>query len=140
MFLTPIFTQEITDVSNTHELEKTRNIVKNFDIHVFIFEVEIEATECLDTEQSHQIIFQAEGYANDKIMVNIVTVCDCDCENKAKSYDCGNCNDRGKLNCGVCECDPGWSGKCCDCNLENPDQGNQLQKSCKRLERDCEFL
>ena len=99
-----------------------------------IFEVEVEATECLEPNVSHQITFQAEGYSNDKTFVNIATNCDCDCENQVSKNICSTCNNRGKFNCGICECDRGWSGKCCDCDLDSRDQGNQLIDKCKRLE------
>ena len=68
-----------------------------FDRYFSMFEVEVEANECLPSDRSHQITFQAEGYANDKTMVNIATVCECDCINdEKKNKKFSACNGNGK--------------------------------------------
>jgi len=101
-----------------------------------VFKVEIEATECIDENQSTQLSFQAEGYSSDKTLVNIQTLCDCDCDNNESLNEqddqCRRCSDNGEFKCGICECFQDYGGKCCNCKITSRDDYKKFEKQCKR--------
>ena len=94
--------------------------------------MEIEATECITENQSQQLIFQAEGYSSDKTLVNLQTLCNCDCNNNESINEqtdtCRRCSDNGEFKCGICECFPDYGGNCCNCKITSRDDYRKVAK------------
>ena len=98
------------------------------------FEVELTLTKCPEKGQSIKpIIINAQGLG-ERVVVNVDAICDCDCEKKQEQTGVSDyCNKRGKVVCGICECDPQYYGNKCECSTLDSDtaKGNNISSCIK---------
>ncbi len=95
------------------------------------FEVELTLTKCpADDTKLKPLIINAQGIG-ERVVINIDPLCECDCEKKTndemKSTETQQtetslyCNQRGRIVCGICECDPLYYGSKCECSKSELD-------------------
>jgi integrin beta 1 len=101
------------------------------------FEVEIKMTKCPANRKTAMkpIILNAQGIG-ERVVIDIDALCDCDCERDDQNdNNLSNslCNGRGRVICGICECDSEYYGNKCECSkmdsasdsLSNINTGNK---------------
>jgi integrin beta 1 len=81
----------------------------------------VKVTECLSTpdQQFKEISIYPDSLKNDKLVIEIETLCDCDCDTNENTWEVNSniCTaGNGTLKCGVCDCDKGRTGKFCECS------------------------
>uniref|UniRef100_A0A803SXC9 Integrin beta n=1 Tax=Anolis carolinensis TaxID=28377 RepID=A0A803SXC9_ANOCA len=86
------------------------NVMKNDEV---IFQVKITATECID---NLNFTIQALGFSDSSR---------CHCPYTQ------SCSGHGKIDCGICRCDSGFTGKNCDCKTGGK-SSKELEKSCRK--------
>lgn len=83
------------------------------------FQVELTLTKCPTTRRPITFNISAQGIG-ERVVVSIEPECECECERKSEAAETNTyCHDRGKLVCGICECESGFYGSRCEC--ANPD-------------------
>ncbi len=95
------------------------------------FEVEITLIRCpLKGQSLKPVIINAQGIG-ERVVVHLEPICECECESKGESEPLSeSCNSRGKIVCGICECDSLYYGNKCECSkLESEDAIDELNKS-----------
>lgn len=67
---------------------------------------------------------------NEKLRIKLDLICECECD-KAPYVEPKSpvCNGNGTLTCGLCSCDPGYSGKTCECSAL--DAATKLSENCR---------
>ena len=96
----------------------------------------ITLTKCPESgKQIRPIIINAQGLG-ERINVSVEPICECDCEKEKRksgaessSRESQYCNSRGKVVCGVCECEAQYYGNRCECStLDSADstKGNNI--------------
>ncbi|XP_014682023.1 PREDICTED: integrin beta pat-3-like [Priapulus caudatus] len=64
----------------------------------------------------------------EKLLIKLNVICDCDCGDKIENSTA--CSGNGTLACGVCECNPNYTGQQCQCRLS--DESNDVNDdTCK---------
>ncbi|CAE1301376.1 ITGB1 [Acanthosepion pharaonis] len=67
---------------------------------------------------------------NEKLLIKLELICECPCEEQSKVVPKSPlCNGNGTLTCGLCICDPGYSGKTCECSTQ--DVTSKLSENCR---------
>lgn len=67
---------------------------------------------------------------NEKLLIKLELICECPCEEQSKVVPKSPlCNGNGTLTCGLCSCDPGYSGKTCECSTQ--DVTSKLSENCR---------
>lgn len=66
-----------------------------------------------------------------EVEINIEDDCPCLLANDTLDLNSPTCNLHGKLSCGMCLCDSGYSGKTCDCDLLNYSSSKELDQKCR---------
>ncbi|XP_077172895.1 integrin beta-2 isoform X2 [Paroedura picta] len=89
------------------------------------FQVKITATECID---NRTLFIHPLGFA-DSLTVNINSRCDCECDEER--MEPSECSGHGKVNCGICRCDPGFIGKNCNCETGGK-SSRELENTCRK--------
>ena len=76
---------------------------------------------------------------NETLTVHLEMICDCDCERpgSSESFETNSpqCGNHGNLNCGICNCEKGFFGKKCECNVNDRGLSNVTESVC-RAEKD----
>lgn len=109
-------------VTNKDQLKgECSNVKINEEI---IFKVKVTAKKCLPNET---LLIRALGFT-DKVEVLISTECDCICEDEVEKEAC---NSNGRIECGICRCDPGHVGKNCEC-VTGGKTNQELEQSCRK--------
>jgi len=89
--------------------------------------ISLKEGEC---PENMNLQFSTPGYGgSDHVQVQVQALCNCLCESdetEATQSPDGVCTN-GDENCGKCECDAGWSGKNCSCDLSK----DQQEEKCK---------
>ncbi|KAJ8247065.1 hypothetical protein GJAV_G00258370 [Gymnothorax javanicus] len=80
----------------------------------FSLKVTVSTDTCLDPQS---LQFRLLGVQSG-LAVELKSVCNCQCED---DNDRGFCSYSGRINCGVCNCDPGFVGKRCQCTADQND-------------------
>ena len=85
------------------------------------FQVELTLTKCPEKTASGSIKpitfnISAQGIG-ERVVVNVEPLCECDCEKDGVNSETSDyCNERGKIVCGICECDSLYYGSKCECS------------------------
>ena len=101
------------------------------------FTAEITASKCLSEPKT--VIISPVGL-NQNFELAIETLCSCDCERPGNDGFIPNsprCNGQGNDKCGVCECNDGFTGEACDCDLNSlisgDNEDNDIFARCKSV-------
>ncbi|XP_054832834.1 integrin beta-2 [Eublepharis macularius] len=109
-----------------HTKDKPRgecdNVKKNDRI---TFQVKITATKCVENQV---LTIRPLGFT-DSLTVNIRSRCNCECDEER--LDPSVCSGHGKVDCGICRCHPGFTGKNCDCETGGK-SSKELEKTCRK--------
>lgn len=62
----------------------------------------------------------------------------CSCLKEVKEKKSEYCNGFGTEKCGLCDCETGWVGKYCDCNLQNNTNFREKENLCRKPNLDDE--
>lgn len=83
------------------------------------FQVELTLTKCPTSKKPITFNISAQGIG-ERVVVSIEPECECECEKETTTATTSAyCHDRGKVVCGICECEGGFYGSRCEC--ANPD-------------------
>ncbi|XP_061463592.1 integrin beta-2 [Rhineura floridana] len=108
-----------------HTKDKPRGECENVKINDQItFQVKITATKCIENQT---ITIRPLGFT-DSLTVNMRGRCNCECDEEIR--ESSDCSGHGKVDCGICRCSDGFTGKNCDCETGG--------KSSKELEKRCQ--
>ncbi|XP_044888742.1 integrin beta-2 isoform X2 [Mauremys mutica] len=88
------------------------------------FQVKVTAKECI-ANQSFTI--RPLGFT-DTLTVDLVSRCTCECDERPSPTAC---NGNGQIVCGTCSCDPGHTGKNCECETKGK-SSKELEGSCRK--------
>ncbi|XP_043111850.1 integrin beta-1b.2 isoform X2 [Puntigrus tetrazona] len=81
------------------------------------FDIEITATGCPSKDKSETIKIKPLGFTEEvEIILNFILECECRKEGILNSPECSG--GHGTLECGVCRCNKGWSGRLCECSQD----------------------
>ncbi|XP_051854232.1 integrin beta-2 isoform X1 [Antechinus flavipes] len=89
------------------------------------FQVKVTATECI---KEHTFSIRPLGFT-DTVTVQVLPLCECDCEGERLNRE--HCGDKGFVECGICRCDPGHTGKTCECQTQGK-SNQELEGSCRK--------
>ncbi|XP_032548685.1 integrin beta-2 [Chiroxiphia lanceolata] len=89
-----------------------------------IFKVKVTAKECI---QSQSFTIRPLGFT-DTLTVHVDSNCDCHCDEQP---DLAACSGQGSIVCGICSCNPGYTGKNCECDTKGK-TSKELEVSCRK--------
>lgn len=89
------------------------------------FQVKVTASECI---QEKSFVIRALGFT-DTVTVLVRPLCECRCQDQ--SQERGLCGGKGSMECGVCRCDAGYTGKNCECQTQGR-SSQELEGSCRK--------
>lgn len=89
------------------------------------FQVKVTASECI---QEKSFVIRALGFT-DTVTVRVLPLCECRCRDQ--SQERGLCGGKGSMECGVCRCDAGYTGKNCECQTQGR-SSQELEGSCRK--------
>ncbi|KAM9826325.1 integrin beta-6 [Syngnathus typhle] len=82
-----------------------------------VFNVSVELPGCLS--ESRRFSFKPVGL-QDALDIELESLCSCDCGQPPQAGNDSRCTEgQGTFHCGVCVCQPGFSGAECECNEES---------------------
>ncbi|XP_008581666.1 PREDICTED: integrin beta-2, partial [Galeopterus variegatus] len=88
------------------------------------FQVKVTATECI---QEQSFVIRPLGFT-DTVTVRVLPQCECRCrDQESRSF----CRGKGSVECGVCRCDSGYTGKSCECQTHGR-SSQELEGSCRK--------
>ncbi|XP_077472896.1 integrin beta-2 [Stigmatopora argus] len=90
-----------------------------------IFDITITADSCIE----NQTFSITPLGIKDTLTVTLSTICECQCKDpreRGQQY----CNDKGRINCGICSCSQGSVGQFCECSTGDKDE-HSMKESCK---------
>ena len=113
------------------DAEEVTNTCLNVDLGSSVnFVAEIQARRCLD--QPATISISPVGL-NQSLEVFVDTICDCQCEEQGNfepnSPSCSG--GRGSNQCGICVCNPGFSGQSCECDANDVPNAEDPKSQCR---------
>lgn len=79
------------------------------------FDVKLVIQSC--NNEQRQTVDIRPGVMQDKLLINIEPICNCACELETPADKSPTCNNKGYLKCGICECEGGYSGRNCECDM-----------------------
>uniref|UniRef100_A0A5F9DK19 Integrin beta n=1 Tax=Oryctolagus cuniculus TaxID=9986 RepID=A0A5F9DK19_RABIT len=89
------------------------------------FQVKVTASECI---QEKSFVIRALGFT-DTVTVRVLPLCECRCRDQRQER--GLCGGKGSMECGVCRCDAGYTGKNCECQTQGR-SSQELEGSCRK--------
>ncbi|XP_050018118.1 integrin beta-2-like protein [Alexandromys fortis] len=89
------------------------------------FQVTVMASECI---QKQAFVIQALSFT-DTVTVQVLPQCECRCRDPSQKH--GLCGGKGVMECGVCRCNSGYTGKNCECQTQGQ-SSQELQRSCQK--------
>ncbi|KFW78255.1 Integrin beta-2, partial [Manacus vitellinus] len=89
-----------------------------------IFKVKVTAKECV---QSQSFTIRPLGFT-DTLTVHVDSNCDCHCDEQP---DPAACSGQGSIVCGICSCNPDYTGKNCECDTKGK-TSKELEGSCRK--------
>ncbi|XP_074046048.1 integrin beta-2 isoform X2 [Macrotis lagotis] len=89
------------------------------------FQVKVTASECV---KEHAFTIRALGFT-DTVTVQVLPLCQCDCEGERLGRQ--HCDNKGFVECGICRCDQGYTGKSCECQSQGK-SNQELEVSCRK--------
>ncbi|XP_026471005.1 integrin beta-nu-like [Ctenocephalides felis] len=98
----------------------------------YAFSVEVTLLKCpSEKKQWKNSLKIEEQLTNTKLRIDLEFMCGCQCEDSVQeNQPSANCNSQGNLTCGQCECNPGWAGKSCSCDLKDAESTIKLNDQC----------
>ncbi|XP_056321847.1 integrin beta-2 [Danio aesculapii] len=97
-----------------------------------IFDVTVTVDRCIK-DQSFSI--GPLGF-NEKLKVNVQTLCECDCGDPPGRHS--HCKGQGEVVCGSCKCDSGFIGQLCECTIGKKDEASFKAQCRKDNGTECE--
>jgi hypothetical protein len=86
------------------------------------FTATFTASMCSDElRQGTEVIIRSVFFG--AISVDVSVICDCPCEEEKPTTNSEQCSNKGKLVCGMCECDPSSYGTVCECDFSGNGTG-----------------
>lgn len=105
------------------------------------FEVKIKAVDCPQKmEDWHRTIEIKPMGVNEAVIIEVELHCDCECSRPGHEQYVANstkCDENGDLTCGVCACKEPYSGKRCDCQDDDGEQGVISEEPCRNKGKVC---
>ncbi|KAB1284140.1 Integrin beta-2 [Camelus dromedarius] len=89
------------------------------------FQVKVTATECI---QEQSFVIRALGFT-DTVTVRVLPQCECRCRDTSQNPSL--CGGKGSMECGVCRCNAGYTGKNCECQTHGR-SSQELEGSCRK--------
>lgn len=89
------------------------------------FQVKVTAAECIPETS---FVIRALGFS-DTVTVQAVPQCACHCRDVGR--DRGLCLNKGSVECGICRCDAGYTGKNCECQTQGR-SSQELEGNCRK--------
>ncbi|XP_055593573.1 integrin beta-nu [Uranotaenia lowii] len=99
----------------------------------YIFEVEIRLKDYPPEQMSNLTVRIEEVLLSNEAVeleIDIRSTCQCEREEDS-SKDSEYCRGNGDYQCGMCNCNAGWIGKTCECDLKNFDSNDDLLNQCR---------
>ena len=106
--------------------------VKKTEVH-FKLNIKLKEGRC---PEPARVSINTPGYGgSETVDLKLVSTCSCEgeCNSKYSSLQCPSrqeCSGHGKFSCGVCICEEGWSGSCCDCEIGDSDEERAREAQC----------
>lgn len=119
-----------TEFFNLREQSKCENAEMGEE---YEFTISVTALEYPDdgvSQQSFRIEETSTSSEYMEVEVNIEHDCPCLVDNDIQTNS-PTCNLHGKLSCGMCLCDSGFTGKTCECDLLNYSSSKELDQKCR---------
>jgi protocadherin alpha len=99
------------------------------------FTAKIEVVKCPKDPREWKQTFEIYPVGiNEKVLVNLEMMCQCDCEkpgNPGYIENAPQCSNHGTYKCGICECAPDFFGRKCECDAENLSFHGDLEAGCR---------
>lgn len=99
------------------------------------FKARIEVLKCpKDPREWQQTIEIYPVGINEKVLIDLSMMCQCDCEkpgNDGYIENARQCSYHGTYMCGICKCAPDFFGRSCECNAENLSFHGDLKAGCR---------
>jgi hypothetical protein len=89
------------------------------------FNVTVDVTECTEELLAGPREIQLRVLGFGSVTVDLNAVCDCGCDVQRETNS-SQCNGRGTLVCGICECNPGYFGDICQCDSSGATATNEI--------------
>ncbi|NWX16072.1 ITB2 protein, partial [Aegotheles bennettii] len=106
-------------------LDEARGECDNVKINNEItFKVKVTAKECI---KSQSFTIRPLGFT-DTLTVHLDSNCNCNCTEQPDPNDCSG---KGSVVCGICSCNPGYTGKNCECDTKGK-TSKELEGSCRK--------
>ncbi|XP_014209890.1 integrin beta-PS-like [Copidosoma floridanum] len=91
------------------------------------FEVEITVTKCPESRSEWNKTFLINPIGmSESVAVNLETICECECKDEPSMEGSSLCNGHGRLECGICACDPNFFGKNCECDASQATRNDEF--------------
>ncbi|KAK3888945.1 hypothetical protein Pcinc_007013 [Petrolisthes cinctipes] len=89
------------------------------------FLVSVKVISCPKDESfwNSTILLKLDG-RKEALTIDLFLLCECQCEKKNTVTSAPECNNKGDLKCGVCECYEGWTGQKCQCEANSESGGD----------------
>ncbi|XP_009074860.1 PREDICTED: integrin beta-2 [Acanthisitta chloris] len=88
------------------------------------FKVKVTAKECI---KSQSFTIRPLGFT-DTLTVYVDSNCNCHCNEQPDPADCSG---QGSIVCGICSCNPGYTGKNCECDTKGK-TSKELEGTCRK--------
>ncbi|XP_052756956.1 integrin beta-nu-like isoform X2 [Galleria mellonella] len=96
------------------------------------YEAVFSLKSCSEFKTVNQTIYISESQlGQDSLSVDVEIQCGCDCESDRLEGMSNTCPINSRRVCGVCQCDQGWMGPQCNCNIKDFSPSLDLLAQCR---------
>ncbi|XP_026746490.1 integrin beta-nu isoform X1 [Trichoplusia ni] len=96
------------------------------------YEAHVTLEACSDFKSSTQTIRISESQlGQDALTLEVDIQCGCECSNSVQEVVTPMCPANSHLVCGVCQCNKGWSGPQCNCEIGDENASAELLAQCR---------